>query len=71
MKVFISWSGSRSNALAEALRDWIPLVLHYVEPWLSQTDIEAGQRWAEQVAKELARISHRRIVDLCESGRRK
>jgi hypothetical protein len=53
MKVFISWSGSRSNALAEALRDWIPLVLHYIEPWLSQTDIEAGQRWAEQVAKEL------------------
>jgi hypothetical protein len=53
MKVFISWSGVRSNALADALRDWIPLVLHYVEPWLSQTDIEAGQRWAEQVAKEL------------------
>ncbi len=53
MKLFISWSGKRSSALAEALRDWVPLVLHYVEPWLSQTDIEAGQRWAEQVAKEL------------------
>lgn len=53
MKVFISWSGTRSNVLADALRDWIPLVLHYVEPWLSQTDIEAGQRWAERVAKEL------------------
>jgi TIR domain len=53
VKIFISWSGKRSNSLAEALRDWIPLVLHYVEPWLSQTDIEAGQRWAEQVAKEL------------------
>lgn len=53
MKVFISWSGERSHALANALRDWLPLVLHYVEPWLSQADIEAGQRWAEQVAKEL------------------
>jgi hypothetical protein len=53
MKVFISWSGKRSHALADALHDWIPLVLHYVEPWLSQADIEAGQRWAEQVAKEL------------------
>lgn len=53
MKLFISWSGKRSNAMAEALHEWIPLVLHYVEPWLSQTDIEAGQRWAEQVAKEL------------------
>jgi hypothetical protein len=53
MKVFISWSGERSHALATALHDWMPLVLHYVEPWLSQADIEAGQRWADQVAKEL------------------
>jgi len=53
MKVFISWSGERSHVLGDALRAWIPLVLHYVEPWLSQADIEAGQRWAEQVAKEL------------------
>lgn len=53
MKVFISWSGGRSHALADALHAWLPLVLHYVEPWLSQADIEAGQRWADQVAKEL------------------
>lgn len=53
MKVFVSWSGQRSQALGVALHDWIPLVLHYAEPWLSQADIEAGQRWAEQVAKEL------------------
>ena len=53
MKVFISWSGKRSHALADALHHWIPLVLHYVEPWLSQADIEAGQRWADHVAKEL------------------
>lgn len=53
MKVFISWSGERSQALAQALRDWIPLVLHYVEPWLSEVDIAAGERWAEAIAKEL------------------
>jgi TIR domain len=53
MKVFISWSGERSKALGELLRSWLPLVLHYADPWLSQADIEAGQRWAEQVAKEL------------------
>lgn len=52
MKLFISWSGERSKALAEALRDWIPLVLHYAAPWLS-ADIEAGERWGEAVAKEL------------------
>lgn len=54
MKVFISWSGERSQSLAQALHDWIPLVLHNVEPWLSEADIEAGDRWAEAVAKELA-----------------
>ncbi len=53
MKVFIGWSGTRSQALALALRDWLPLVLHYVDSWLSETDIAAGERWAEAVAKEL------------------
>jgi hypothetical protein len=53
MKLFISWSGERSRALAQALHDWIPLVLHYVEPWLSEADIGAGERWADAVAKEL------------------
>lgn len=54
MKVFISWSGERSKALAVALREWLPLVLHYVDPWLSESDIEAGDRWANSIAQELA-----------------
>ena len=53
MKVFVSWSGERSQALAHALRDWLPLVLHYVEPWLSEADVAAGDRWAEAIAREL------------------
>ena len=53
MKLFVSWSGERSKALAFALRDWLPLVLHYVEPWLSEADIDAGTRWADAVAKQL------------------
>jgi hypothetical protein len=53
MKIFISWSGERSEALAKALRDWFPLVLHYVQPWLSQSDIKAGDRWNVEIAKEL------------------
>lgn len=54
MKVFIGWSGERSKAMAQAFHDWIPLILHNVEPWVSEADIEAGERWGEVVAKELA-----------------
>lgn len=53
MKIFISWSGERSQKLAEALREWLPLVLHYAKPWLSKSDIKAGDRWGVEVAKEL------------------
>lgn len=53
MKVFISWSGKRSKALANALRDWLPMVLQYVEPWISDKDISAGDRWAQAIAGEL------------------
>lgn len=52
-RVFISWSGARSKILAQAIKDWLPLVLHYVEPWMSQANIEAGDRWSIAVAKEL------------------
>jgi hypothetical protein len=53
MKVFICWSGERSQAVAQSLRDWMPLVLHFVQPWLSDVDIAAGERWTQSVAKEL------------------
>jgi hypothetical protein len=53
MKIFISWSGDRSHQLTQALHEWLPLVLHYVKPWLSQVDISAGSRWPHEVAKEL------------------
>jgi hypothetical protein len=53
LKIFISWSGTRSEVLASALREWFPLILHYVEPWLSKSDIQAGERWSVEIAKEL------------------
>jgi len=53
MKIFISWSGTRSQALAQTLREWLPLVLDYVEPWVSDTDIAAGDRWAQAIGTEL------------------
>jgi len=53
VKIFISWSGERSQKLGQALHHWLPLVLPYVQPWLSQADISAGDRWALEVSQEL------------------
>ncbi|MGZ5446192.1 MAG: TIR domain-containing protein [Thermoanaerobaculia bacterium] len=53
MKIFLSWSGERSKLAALALREWLPLVLHYVQPWFSDRDVEAGERWAVEIGREL------------------
>jgi hypothetical protein len=53
LKVFISWSGDRSKEMANALRDWLPMALNYVEPFVSDKDIQAGDRWAQKIAGEL------------------
>lgn len=46
MKVFISWSGTRSKAMANALKEWIPLIVQHAKPFVSDKDISAGDRWA-------------------------
>ena len=55
MHIFISWSGNRSKAVAEALREWLPNVIQAVRPWMSGSDIEKGQRWSFDVAEQLAK----------------
>jgi len=39
MKVFISWNGKRGNAQAVALKGWLPLILQYAKPRVSEKDI--------------------------------
>ena len=39
--------------MANALRDWLPMALNYVEPFVSDKDIQAGDRWAQKIAGEL------------------
>jgi hypothetical protein len=53
MKIFLSWSGERSRHVATALRDWLPMLLQNTEPWLSDRDIAAGDRWSLEVGKKL------------------
>lgn len=53
LKVFISWSGEYSHAVALALRDWLPKTVQQVEPFLSSKDIKTGQAWMQQIGSQL------------------
>jgi hypothetical protein len=53
MRIFISWSGSRSLAIAEALRDWLPKVIQSLRPWISASDIDKGSRWLKEISENL------------------
>ena len=53
MKVLLSWSGTRSQAVANALREWLPLLFQTIEPWMSSTSIPTGSRWGHELAGQL------------------
>lgn len=53
MKVFMSWSGERSKAVASALSGWLADVFRDVEPWMSAHNIDAGQRWGHELGEQL------------------
>lgn len=45
MKIFLSWSGERSRAVAEALYDWLPRVIQALKLFYSP-EIEKGSDWS-------------------------
>lgn len=53
MKIFLSWSGESSKMLAGFLREWLALLFPEVEFWMSSRDIQAGQRWGNELDGEL------------------
>lgn len=53
IKLFISWSGGRSQSVALALRNWVPDVIQGVKPWVSTEDVKPGKRWNREIAKQL------------------
>lgn len=53
MKIFLSWSGDRSKAVATALRSWVPDIIQTVQPWMSQVDIGAGSRWSGEMNAQM------------------
>jgi len=51
--VFISWSGPRSKAAAEAFVKWLPQMIQRSKPWMSEDDIQKGSRGLEEMAAAL------------------
>lgn len=53
MDVFISWSGEKSKALAQALAEWLPNVVQAADPWLSVDSLTSGVRWTPELTSRL------------------
>jgi hypothetical protein len=53
MNVFLSWSGSKSKAIAEILQKYLPCIINQVKPWMSNHQIDAGAKWSAEIAKNL------------------
>lgn len=53
MKVFISWSGTRSQAVAELMNEWIKCVLQASNPWISTRGIDKGSIWFSEISDQL------------------
>ncbi len=52
MKVFISWSGDRSHATAQALAPWLKKVIQSVDYWIS-SEMERGTKWLDEISTSL------------------
>lgn len=53
MKIFLSWSGEKSHEIAKLLKSYLKLWISGSKPYLSSEDILKGQRWSNEVGKEL------------------
>lgn len=54
MKVFISWSGERSEKIANVFSEWLPQIIQALDPWIS-TNIAKGARSTPEISLELER----------------
>lgn len=57
MKIFLSWSGDRSKAVAELFNDWLRCVIQAAKPWVSSRDIDRGALWFNEVSGQLSDTS--------------
>lgn len=53
MKIFMSWSGERSKAIAEEFKSFLSKVLQQTQSFISSQDIDLGSIWQNTVLKEV------------------
>jgi hypothetical protein len=53
MKIFLSWSGEDGQKIGETLHAWLPTIIQAAKPYFSSQDIDKGQRWSVDIAREL------------------
>lgn len=57
MKLFISWSGRKSELIAIELRNWLSKIVNSLDIWISVKDISVGDRWYLTLSKALEESS--------------
>jgi hypothetical protein len=62
MDVILSWSGSQSRKVAEALNNWLEDMLPGIKPWISTEDITKGSAWFPAL---LGRLEAARLCIIC------
>jgi hypothetical protein len=70
MRVFLSWSGDKSKAVAALLDEWLQCVLQAVQPWMSAEHIESGAQWFGEIGDALKDVTIG-IVCLTKANREK
>ncbi len=53
MKIFISWSGELSKAIAKELSEWLPSIIQSIDVFYSPEDIKKGENWDNKLTTEL------------------
>lgn len=53
MKLFLSWSGDRSHAMALFFQEWLQCVIQACDPWVSSKDLEQGSVWHTEINSAL------------------